>query len=434
VNKWTLRTLAVILSASLVVNMWFYMEYRQSRDKLNEVEALVSQSIERNIRQSMRQIDFLLKTESPESLQRLQSAVDELASSYMQWVLMHQTEEEPNDRLKAGLAAMESLRNMLVNQLERQYRIQDQQLTAPDREMLAKVHDQLGRLLLIYHNIQGRLDELKNPSFSDGGLAQVTEQMMETTLLYRHSAIPNQHPTYLDAEEALRRAAKRSVLFEHEDLVLLSDRIMITEGIHVYESRLLNQKLPAKISIDARDGLVRKFQLEEMPEGEPVLNLEEALEIARNLLAKIYEGRVKEEYVIHQNGSSLQMYLFRFTPVTEKEVTLTSDAHLISISAVDGTVIKYSNDYVGTLPPEPAPRFTWEEIRREQQPEFGRMLYEGKSVIRTFGTRYRPRLTYGFRVLRNGQPFMLYFDIETGKLIDETFDVYRSVQAVVRSS
>lgn len=433
-NKWTLRALAGILSASLVVNMWFYMEYRQSRDKLNEVEALVSQNIERNIRQSMRQIDFLLKAESPESLQRLQSAVDDLASSYMQWVLMHQTEEEPNDRLKAGLAAMESLRNMLVNQLDRQYRIQDQQLTAPDREMLAKVHDQLGRLLLIYHNIQGRLDELKNPYFSDGGLAQVTEQMMETTLLYRHSAIPNQHPTYLDAEEALRRAAQRSVFFEHEDLTLLSDRIMITEGIHVYESRLLNQKPPAKISIDARDGLVRKFQLEEMPEGEPALHLEEALEIARNLLAKIYEGRVKEEYVIHQNGSNLQTYLFRFTPLTEKEVTLTSDAHLISISAVDGTVTKYSNDYVGTLPPEPAHRFTWEEIRREQQPEFGRMLYEGESVIRTFGTRYRPRLTYGFRVLRNGQPFMLYFDIETGKLIDETFDVYRSVQAVVRSS
>ena len=92
VNKWLSKILAVLLIASLVGNIWFYLDFRQNRQRLTAMESLVSQSIERNIRQSMRQIDFLRENESPESLQRLQSAVEELTASFMQWALMNQQE------------------------------------------------------------------------------------------------------------------------------------------------------------------------------------------------------------------------------------------------------------------------------------------------------------------------------------------------------
>ncbi|MDW7671145.1 MAG: hypothetical protein SCM88_05620 [Bacillota bacterium] len=396
---------------------------------------MVSLNIERSIRQSMRQIDFFLETGSPESFQRLQYAMEELASGFMQWVEMNQNDEEPNERMKAGLKAMEIMRNMLVSQLERQYQLQNQQLIEPDREMLLKVHDQLGRLLLIYHNIQGRLDALNNPLVSDGGLHQLTEQILETNLLYRHSVIPNIHPSYLNADEALQRAGERSLFLAPEKITLISDVVKIREGVHVYEAFVITLDGEVMVGIDARDGNLREYKYQEPATGESesVLTLEEALVQARRFLSYYFEGQVKEEFIFNQNGTGPPLYLFRFMPITDHEITLYSDAYYITISAVDGQPVHFTNDFSGTIPPDPNPQFSMEETRQELQQESGRVLYEGISVIRNFNTRFRPRLTYSFRVIRNGQSSMIHIDIETGKSIHETYDLFKTVNSVVWS-
>ncbi|WP_283410338.1 hypothetical protein [Anoxynatronum buryatiense] len=426
-NKWFSRILAVLLIASLTGNVWFYMEYRQNRQRLNAMEALVSQSIERNIRQSMRQIDFLMENETPESLQRLQSAVEELTASFMQWALMNQREEVPHERLQEGLAAMEALRNMLVDQLERQYRAQESRLGDPDRAMLTKVHDQLGRLLLIYHNIQGRLDQLRNPDASDGGLRQLTEQIQETVVLYRHSALPNQHPGYLEPEEALLRAEKYLPLFSVETMELTSREVRIREGVHTYRAEAVTAAEPAKLRIDARDGRIREFQAGTVPEGPGTLAMEHALEVARSLMPCVAAEEVREEFMYNQNGQTQPVYLFRFTPVVDGEIIMTSDACQITISAVDGTVVHFASDFSETMVPEVVQQISMETLRNECQPELGRMIYEGQRVIRTFGTRFSPRLAYSYRVMRNGQSTLLYFDVETGRQIHEAFDLFQPV-------
>lgn len=434
VNKWLSKILAVLLIASLVGNIWFYLDFRQNRQRLTAMESLVSQSIERNIRQSMRQIDFLRENESPESLQRLQSAVEELTASFMQWALMNQQEEGPHERLQEGLAAMEALRNMLVDQLERQYRAQDFSLGDPDREMLGKVHDQLGRLLLIYHNIQGRLDQLRNPEASDGGLRQLAEHIQETVVLYRHSALPNQHPTYLEPEEALLRAQSAIALFSVEALELTSPEVRIREGVHTYRTEGTTASEPAKLRIDARDGSIREFQAGAVPEGPATLTMEKALEIARSLLPCVSAERVREEFMFNENGQTQPVFLFRFTPVTEDEIVMTSDACQVTISAVDGTVVHFASDFSNTMVPEFNQRVSVEVLRSEQQPEVGRMLYEGKRIIRTFNTRFAPRVTHSFRVMRNGQSTLLYFDVETGRQIHEAFDLFQPVTFKVKAT
>jgi hypothetical protein len=435
VSRWRIRTLVMLLAMSVIGNFWFYLEHRQHVEKIEKVEKMVSLSIERNIRQSMRQIDFFLETGSPESFQRLQSAMEELAAGYMQWLLMNQTDEEPNERMETGLKAMETMRNMLVSQLERQYQLQNQQLIEPDREMLIKVHGQLGRLLLIYHNIQGRLEELNNPLVSDGGLQQITDQILETHLLYRHSVIPNQHPSYLSTDEALQRASEKILFLDPEEVTLLSDAVKIREGVHVYEALVMTPAGEVLVGIDARDGNIREYKYQESAtsESESLLSVEEAIEQARRFFRCCSEGQVKEEFIFNQNGTGPALYLFRFTPITEQAITLYSDACYITISAVDGQAAHFTNDFSGTIPPDTIPLFTMEEIRQELQQESGRVLYEGISVIRNFNTRFRPRLTYSFRVMRNGQPSVVQIDVETGRSIHETYDLYKNVDSVVRN-
>jgi hypothetical protein len=435
VSSWRLRTLVIILVISVIGNFWFFLEHRQQGKKIEKVEMMVSLSIERSIRQSMRQIDFFLETGSPESFQRLQYAMEELASGFMQWVEMNQNDEEPNERMKAGLKAMEIMRNMLVSQLERQYQLQNQQLIEPDREMLLKVHDQLGRLLLIYHNIQGRLDSLNNPMVSDGGLHQLTEQIMETNLLYRHSVIPNIHPSYLNADEALQRAGEKSLFLAPEKITLISDVVKIREGVHVYEALVITPDGEVMVGIDARDGNIREYKHQEpvTGESESVLTVEEALDQARRFLSCYFEGPAKEEFIFNQNGTGTPLYLFRFTPITAHEIILCSDAFYITIAAVGGQVVHFTNDFSGTIPPDPFPRFAMEEIRRELQQQFGQVLYEGIGVIRTFNTRFQPRLTYRFRVMSKGQPYVVHIDVETGRSIHETYDLFKNVNLVVRN-
>ncbi len=69
----------------------------------------------------MRQMNLLLESESQESLMRLQWSLEEMASVFQQWVMLNETEEQPNTRMQEGLVGMETLRNTIINHLDRQY-------------------------------------------------------------------------------------------------------------------------------------------------------------------------------------------------------------------------------------------------------------------------------------------------------------------------
>ncbi len=427
-SRWTKTIVAFILGISLISNLWLYMEYRRQQDQIREVQEMVSQNIERNIRQSMRQIDFLIESESSESLHRLQGSIEDLTGSFMQWALMNTTEEQPNERLKLGLGAMESLRNTLVDQLNRHYLLQNQKLAEPDRIMLLKVYDHLDRFLLIYHNIQGRLDELKNPAVNDGGLSQLADQIIETTLLYRHAAIPNQHLSYLPPEEVMNRAVEQLDFLGVVDINLLSDRITIQEGIHTYDFQLTTSTGSARVGVDACDGSIRSFTRDVVPAGVKRITRGEALSESRRILNAFYKENVKEEFLLlPQDGSENPVYVFRFTPITDQDIAISSDAFQVTVSAVDGQLVQLSNAFSFTQVPEFKLKYTIDDVHREQQHEVGRMAYNGRSIIRTFNTRFQPRLTYVFRVFTDGQPNLQYYDVETGILIQEMHDLFQLI-------
>ncbi len=96
-------------------------------------------------------------------------------------------------------------------------RTKGKKLSEYDREMLVKMNEQMERFLVIYHNIEGRLNELIDPENSDGGLGQVSEQIQEIALLYRHSVIPNEHPEYLTLDECEAIAWESMAFFETDE-------------------------------------------------------------------------------------------------------------------------------------------------------------------------------------------------------------------------
>jgi hypothetical protein len=427
-RRWAKTIVAFILGVSLMGNLWLYMEYHRQQDQIREIQETVSRNIERNIRQSMRQIDFLIESESPESLHRLQGSIEDLTGSFTQWALMNQTEQQPNERLKLGLGAMESLRNTLVDQLNRQYLLQEQKIAEPDRVMLLKVYDHLDRFLLIYHNIHGRLDELKNPAVNDGGLSQMADQIIETTMLYRHAATPNQHPSYLAPEIVRDRAVEQLEFMGLVDINLVNDRVTVHEGVHTYDFQLIMKEGSARAGVDARDGTVRSFTLDAVPAGEKKISRGDALSESRQILSAFYKEAVKEEFLLlPQNSSENPVYVFRFTPVTDQDIVMTSDAFQVTVSAVDGQLVQLSNAFSFTQVPEFKLNYTIDELHREKQPELGRMVYNGRSIIRTFNTRFQPRLTYVFRVFTDGQPNLRYYDVETGVLIHEMHDMFQLI-------
>ena len=427
-KDWMKYGLVGIISISMLMNILLFIQYHQQRQKLNEVETFVVSSIERNIRQSMRQIDFLLKEESPESLQKLQGSMIEMTLALQQWVLMNQTEESPNELLQVSLSAMESLRNTMVNHLELQYRLQLQELTEPDREMLSTVYQQLARMLLIHHNIQNRVDELKDPQVNDGGMRPLVDQIQETTLLYRHSMTPNRHPAYLEPSEAQARGNYFLPFVEGVELFYDAAEVSIQEGVHVYHMKMALRKGSALIAVDAQLGEIREFQLTEAPEGEASYTLEMAFDQARNIVLQLHDGGMNSEYLPNPSNSEPQMYHFRFTPVSEAGLNLEANAYYLTISAVDGSLLYYSQDFSEQSMPEPVLRIPMEIIRQEQQLHYGRMHYDGISILRRFSTRYEPRSVYRFRALIAGQPTILYFDTEKGRLIDEVYDRYEPIE------
>ena len=144
-----------------------------------------------------------------DELTNLQRSVHQLATMFNNWMDINNMANDPNEPMKRGLSGLESLRNTLVHHLNNNYSSHSEELTEYDQELLAKIYESLDRLLSIYHNIEGRLGEIKKADKSDGGLSQWANHMEEISRLYRHSRTPNQHPRYLEADTVLARVKEK---------------------------------------------------------------------------------------------------------------------------------------------------------------------------------------------------------------------------------
>lgn len=417
--------LMILLLGSIIINMVYYRNIKDAEEKINHVNTIIASNVESNMRQSIMYIQELIDTGSPQALQNLERTVGTLTLAFNHWVDLNQTRRNPNERMQRSLSSIEGLRNIINHHLSNQYTINENQLLEADIQMLENVNEQLKRLLLVYHNIEDRLLELKNPIASDGGLIQISDNLEEITRLYRHSKLPNKHPKYITYEEAIVEVEKKIPFLKDFSIKEEKPQVIIRDGIHYYEVNYFEDKEEAYyVWADATDGNIRNFELRKNIYNGKMLSQNEAIAIARNFTNKFYRGDMKEEmfYMEDKDGGDA-IYSFRFTPIKE-DVGIVSDASIINVSTSSGEVLKYTNDFTDTriMPQEEV--FSPEELQERHKEEFGMLEYQDLAVVRSFYTRYQPRLTYRFKTMHNQQETMIFIDVTTGMPVYQLYYVH----------
>ncbi|SES87484.1 hypothetical protein SAMN05660297_00807 [Natronincola peptidivorans] len=427
-KKYSKSILVGLLIISVGANVFYYRSLANINEKIIRVNTIVASNVERNIRQSIMYTQDLIETGDSASFQNLERAIGNLTLSFNHWVDLNQSEKTPNERMQRGLASVETLRNLITHHLANQYKMNDKQLTEYDIDMLEKVNDQMKRLLLVYHNIENRLLELKDPIVSDGGLVQIANNFEEINRLYRHSKLPNRHPEYIDYTEAVAHAERKIPYVQDYILKEEKDQVIIREGVHYYELNYYDEDEEIyTVWIDAMDGLIRNYELKRMSNNGNSTSQNQAITIARDFVGRFYQGQLKEEMFYMENRDNGEpVYSFRFTPIKE-ELLMVSDAYIVNVNSATGNVIKYTNDFTDTMGVNQRIGYTEEDIMAEYKEEFGEMDYNGLAITRSFYTHYQPRLTYSFRINQDQQETMVFVDVTTGMLVYQLYYVYHPI-------
>ncbi|KAB3532098.1 PepSY domain-containing protein [Alkaliphilus serpentinus] len=413
----------IILLLSLSLNAIYYFQLKEARDKLTDTNQLVSAQVERNIRQTMLHIRDLKESKSLISLQSLQGSVQELVVSFSHWVALNQSIENPNEELAKGLSGIEALRNTMINYLNTQFIVNENTLNEFDIEMLDKAHENFDRFSLVFTKLKEQPGDKGKESIMN--LVQWAGNVEEMSRLYRHSVIPNKHPHYISEEKATASLLKAYPDFEVEDADISPPNYR--DGLHYYQFTIEdNKEIKHIVWVDALNGAIRNFE-DRSTGGKKSLSQENALELAREYLKGFYKYDVLEEiFNLKIEDEKKTIYSFRFTPI-DKDIKMVSDAYTINIDSRSGEVIKYSNDYSRTITPSFDDVVNVEDIIATYTKEYGSLQYDGLSVIRTFETRYKPRLTHSFKVDQNQQQIIVYFDALTGKQIYQLYYIYKPV-------
>ncbi|WP_026478930.1 YcdB/YcdC domain-containing protein [Alkaliphilus transvaalensis] len=416
----------ILLVISLTFNLTNFLKLKDVNQKMEETNKVVSQQVERGIRQSMRLTDELIDNQSQQTLQTLQRSMQDLTLSFGHWLNINQTERSRNKRLERGLSGIESMRNVVVHHLNNQYTAKNNLLDEYDIELLRQVYDNLDRLLKVYYNINERLPELKISNNSDGGLEQVAANIEEMTRLYRHSIVPNHYPNYVSLQGAVEEAYSQFPKLKELKLEDHSE-IQIRDGVHSYQLKFIDQKeLVYTVAVDAINLGIRNYEVHRESEKRSNVSRQEALKIAEEFLQQFYQEDVVTEFFELAEAESSKIYAFRFTPVIE-EIKVVSDAFNINVSC-QGEVVKYTNEFIGSNHPNYTIGFTTEEIIEKDQEVHGELQYEGLSIIRSFLTRYRPKMAYTFRVISNEQQMLVFYDVETGNQIYNLYYIYEEIE------
>ncbi|ABR47054.1 Propeptide, PepSY amd peptidase M4 [Alkaliphilus metalliredigens QYMF] len=428
VKKAALVTLVI---ASIAANLIFYSQVNVLQSKVTQVNAAISGQVERNIRRSMRYTQELRETESPEAMENLKRSLEELGLGYTHWLELNQTERRPNTRMARGFAGVEALRNTLAHHLYNQYVLQENTLSDYDFEVLDRSHDLLDRLLLAYHNIENRLDELQDPEISDGGLGQIVNNIEEMAKLYRHSRSPNTHLQYQTYEEIVEIAEEFLPMLKEHTLLEENQEVKIREGVHFYKLDYTDgDEIVYTLWMDAVDGKIRNYELKRLGDKNENLTKIEALQMAEEFLNTFYTENFLTEVFEMKNGQEDKLiYAFRFTAIRE-DVEMISDALDIHINAKTGEIVKLSNDFIDSNIP-----YYWidvapEEIieSEEEKEELSIIEYRGKALIRSFETRYHPRVVHSFLVIEREQPMLAFYDLTTGRRVYQMHYIYEAMQ------
>lgn len=416
--------IVIILLISLSINSILYYQLKETNAKLTDTNRLVSAQVERNIRQAMLFIRDLKENQSLASLQNLQGSVQELAVSFRHWVDLNQSKRKPNEEFTKGLTGIEALRNTIVNHLNNQFTVNDNTLNEYDIEMLDKAYENLDRLSLIYNRVKEQLPDSED---KEGfvGLVQLANSMEEMSRLYRHSVTPNKHPNYISKEKAIDVLKKAYPHLNPSDAEVSNPQYR--DGLHYYQFSFKADKDVEQILwVDAIYGVIRNYENRQSG-GRKNISLEEAIQVARDFLKGYYKDDYFEEiFSLELEDEKKTIYSFRFTPI-KQNVKLVSDAYTINVDSRSGEVIKYSNDHNGTFISTVGNVVDIDEIIENYSSIYGDLYYDGLSVIKTFETRYYPRLTHGFRVDQNQQQIMVYFDALTGKKIYQLYYIYTPI-------
>ena len=375
-------------------------------------------------------IEELIKENNPESLAKLERSMANLTTAFGRWVDLNQSPKEPNEIMLMGLSSIETMRNTISHHLTNQYGANDNKLMRHDVEMLESSAQQLNKLLLIYHNIEGRLLKKKDLTTHENGLGQIANSIEETHRLYRHSKIPNKHPEYMGYEEAVTMALEKMPFLNEFFLGEGDQEIMIKDGVHYYELDFMdeNDADPSyTLLIDATNGQMRGFELKKSASDGKKISQKEAIDIARDWVKGFYQGEMKEEmFYIKEIEDFSDIYAFRFTPIID-DIQIVSDAYIVNIASTSGEILKFINDFRGTEPPRFRTGMEIEEIQEKYQEEFGKMDYNGLAVVRSFYTQYQPKLAYSFKILKESQEKVIFIDRNTGAKLYQLYHVYHPI-------
>jgi len=420
--------LAGILVVSVFINFTLGSKLNVANSKIEEINSNTASLVERNIRQSIINAKELIETNSKESLFGLQRSVEDLTASFSQWQTLNQTDEMPNTIMQKGLTGIEALRNTVIHHLDGQYFTSGEQLADEDIAMLESFHENLNRLLLVYHNIEGRVTDLKNPESSDGGLIQIASNLEEISRLYRHSSTPNKHPEYIGTEIAVNSIKEKLPEFEDYEVKIKDQSVFMKDGVHYYQVNYLDKnELVYTVFVDAIDGVIRNIEYKRPLEGKQQMSSGTSRTIAKQFLKKFYAGDVQEEMLYIKNDSEVSsLYSFRFIPLKD-ETKILSDAYIINVCPHTGKVIKYYNEFNDSMDYAQKHNFSHEYIMENNFEDPDLMTYEGLVVVRSFKTRFRPTLTHSFKTTQKDQQLVLYYDVETGTLVHQMYDIYEQI-------
>ncbi|SNS83902.1 hypothetical protein SAMN05446037_102348 [Anaerovirgula multivorans] len=427
-KKYTKTILVVLLMISIGFNLINYKSLLESQEKIERVNNIIASNVESNIRQSIMYSQELIDTSSPESLHNLERSIGNLTLAFNHWVDLNQSTRNPNERMQRALSSVEMMRNTIGHHLVNQYKTNSNQLMVYDIEMLENVNQQLKRLLLIYHNIEDRLLELKNPVTSDGGLGQIATSIEESSRLYRHSKLPNKHPEYIEYSEAEASAYEKFSFLKDFNIKEEKQQVVIKDGVHYYEFNFFDDQEEAyTVWMDATDGKVKNYEFKRNSTNGKSISQSDAIVIARDFVQRFYSGNMEEEmFYIEQTEQSGPIYSVRFTPIIE-DVKIVSDAHIVNVETSSGEILKYTNDFTNTELLKQESNITIEEGIERHKEEYGNMDYNGLAIVRSFYTRYQPKLTYSFRTVQNQQQTMVFIDVDTGMPVYQLYYVYHPI-------
>lgn len=426
-KRYVKTVLVLLLTVSIVFNLINYINLMEAREKIQRANTIVSADVERGIRQSKLYIEELIEEENSQALDRLTKAVGNLAMDFGHWVELNKPSRKPSLTMDSGLASVEMIRNTISHHLANQFATNDDRLTKFDIEMLESTSEQLSKLLLIYHNIEERFLGASPSEDNENGLQQFSNSIEEIHKLYRHSKMPNQHPEYIDKAEALAIALE-AMPFLKEYQSEEEDGVMIREGVHYYEFHFLKDKEELYTAwVDATDGEIRNFELLQTAENGDSIPQNEAISIARDFAKKLYRAQMDEEmFYVEDREDSPNIYSFRFIPKIDG-VRLMCDAFTINIAASTGEIIKYTKDFSNTKFHQQEPALMVEDVQELYMEEFDNMDYNGLSIIRSFHTHYRPKLTYSFRIIQEGQENMVFIDVNSGTNLQQSYYAYHPI-------